>query len=111
MFSDTSQTTPALALLVFVRSLGSTVGIAMGASILQNQLQINLPAAILSAYTNSDGQISPYAAIPLINTLPSPLRDEVRVAFASSLQTVWRAMLRKFPTSFQVKPPVLSPSC
>ena len=33
-----------------------------------------------------------YAAIPAIKTLPQPLRDEVRDAFARSISIIWQVM-------------------
>ena len=33
-----------------------------------------------------------FAAIPVIRDLPEPLRTQVRVAFADSMSTIWKAM-------------------
>jgi hypothetical protein len=34
-----------------------------------------------------------YVAIPIIHSLPEPLRTQVRKAFASSLSDIWKTMI------------------
>ncbi|KAI8969890.1 iron permease [Trametes punicea] len=68
-----------------------TWGVAISASILQNELKKRLPQEFAAQFP--EGVEIAYAAIPIIHTLDEPLRNEVRVAFASSMAVVWKAML------------------
>ncbi len=72
----------------FMRSLGQVFGIAVGNTVLTNQLHKKLPAEFLAEHG-----ASAEAAIPYIKALAEPLRHQVRVAFAGSLQTVWYVMV------------------
>ncbi|KAI0657015.1 iron permease [Cubamyces menziesii] len=81
----------ALSFLLFVRTLSSAWAIPISASILQNQLRARLPSAFLA--TIPAGHDLAYSAIPAIPALPNPLQREVRDAFASSFQLVWRVLL------------------
>jgi hypothetical protein len=72
----------------FARSIGQVFGIAIGNTVLTNQLHKKLPAEFLAEHG-----ASAEAAIPYIKALADPLRHEVRVAFAESLQTVWYVMV------------------
>lgn len=51
----------------------------------------NLPEEFASRFP--DGLEIAYAAIPQIGSLPEPLRTEVRVAFATSMSTIWKTMV------------------
>lgn len=82
------QNAPALALYVFLRSFAQIWGVAIGATVLQNQLSSRLPAAFLDALPS--GANVAYSAIPAIPSLASPLREEVQAAFAGSLDVLWR---------------------
>ena len=82
------QNAPALALYVFLRSFAQIWGVAIGATVLQNQLSTRLPEAFLAALPS--GANVAYSAIPAIPALASPLREEVQAAFASSLDVLWR---------------------
>jgi hypothetical protein len=62
--------------------------VAIGATILQNQLKHRLPEAFLKTF-DAQRDIA-YTAIPTIPSLPLPLRDEVRGAFAASLTVLWK---------------------
>ncbi|KAI0722370.1 Mfs1.2 [Cerioporus squamosus] len=86
-----SENAHALAFFAFCRSFAGVWGIAIGASVLQNQLSHRLPAAFLSQLGSSI-DLS-YAAIPIIPTLPQPLKDEVRRAFGESIAVVWKVMV------------------
>ncbi|OJT01776.1 hypothetical protein TRAPUB_7832 [Trametes pubescens] len=66
-------------------------GIAIGASVLQNELSRRLPPALLAEL--GTGVDLSYASIPQIPTLAQPLKDEVRHAFGDSLVVVWQVML------------------
>ncbi|KAI0833798.1 iron permease [Trametes gibbosa] len=81
----------ALAFYNFCRTFAQTWGVAISASILQNELKKRLPPAFVQQFPA--GVEIAYAAIPVIHTLPEPLRTEVRVAFAESLSVVWKAMI------------------
>ncbi|KAH9911656.1 MFS general substrate transporter [Fomitopsis serialis] len=82
------QNAPALALYVFLRSFAQIWGVAIGATVLQNQLSSRLPQAFLA--TLPSGASVAYSAIPAIPALASPLREEVQAAFAGSLDVLWR---------------------
>ncbi|KAJ7050318.1 major facilitator superfamily domain-containing protein, partial [Mycena amicta] len=82
-----AQNTQALALLIFVRNMSYVWGVAIGGSILQNQLISHLPADFVSQFPGG-GAIA-YSVIPVIRVLEEPLRTQVRVAFADSLRVVW----------------------
>ncbi|GBE86270.1 Efflux pump FUS6 [Sparassis crispa] len=85
------RTASALAFFAFLRAFGQTWGITISSTILQNELKRNIPAAFASQFPQ--GSEIAYSAIPIIPTLPEPLRTEVRVAFASSMATVWKTMI------------------
>ncbi|KAI0935572.1 hypothetical protein AcV5_003966 [Taiwanofungus camphoratus] len=82
---------PALALYVFLRSFAQIWGVAIGSTVLQNELTKRLPASF-SAQFPAGAQVA-YAAIPEIAGLAEPLRSQVREAFAGSLAVVWRVQL------------------
>lgn len=81
----------ALALSAFIRSYAQTWGVTVGATIMQNELQKKLPAALLAMFPSSGVEIA-YAIIPQISRLAEPLQTEVREAFASSLRVIWYVM-------------------
>ncbi|KAI9001454.1 iron permease [Trametes punicea] len=81
----------AIAFYNFCRTFAQTWGVAISASILQNELKKRLPQEFAAQFP--EGVEIAYAAIPIIHTLDEPLRNEVRVAFASSMAVVWKAML------------------
>jgi hypothetical protein len=58
---------------------------------LQNELKKNLPASFLAQF--SEGVEIAFATIPVIPTLSSPLRDDVRDTFGDALKVVWQAVL------------------
>ncbi len=82
-----AQHPAAMSFFQFSRALGQVFGITVGSTVLTNRLARTLPAQFLAEFGASE------AAIPYIKGLPEPLRAEVRVAFASSLQTVWYVIL------------------
>ena len=87
-----TQTAHALALFVFVRAYSQTWGVQIGATILQNQLNKNLPAEFIGQLGGAVGGEVAYSVIPIIPSLPEPLRGVVREAFAKSLKTIWTVM-------------------
>ena len=68
-----------------------TWGIAISASILQNELKTRLPPSFVAQFPA--GVEIAYAVIPLIPGLEPGLQQEVREAFAASMSTVWKAMI------------------
>ncbi|EMD39089.1 hypothetical protein CERSUDRAFT_104356 [Gelatoporia subvermispora B] len=82
---------PALAFFAFTRAFAQTWGLTISSTILQNQLQKNLPVAFTSMFP--DGQELAFAAIPTIGNLPEPLRSEVRASFAKSMSIIWKSMI------------------
>jgi hypothetical protein len=66
-------------------------GITIGATVLQNQLRVRLPAEFLSSLPQ--GVEITYAVIPQLSALPQPLKDQVRVAFAKSLDVLWEVLI------------------
>ncbi|ORY69454.1 iron permease [Leucosporidium creatinivorum] len=86
-----SQQPHAMAFYGFVRSFGQVFGIAIGSTILQNQLTKNLPAEF-TAQLGGSAEIA-FSSIPLIADLAEPLRTEVRAAFANSIQTIWQVLI------------------
>jgi hypothetical protein len=65
-------------------------GITIGGTILQNELHMRLPAEFIAEFPG--GTEIAYSIIPVIRTLEEPLRTQVRIAFAESLQVVWWVM-------------------
>ncbi|CCM02629.1 uncharacterized protein FIBRA_04732 [Fibroporia radiculosa] len=82
---------PAMALYVFLRTFGQVWGVAIGGSVLQNQLMQRLPSAFYAH--SSHGTALAYATIPVIPYLAEPLRTQVRTSFADSLAALWRVQL------------------
>ena len=85
-----ARVAPALAFYNFARTFAQTWGIAISASILQNELRTRLPPAFAARFP-AGAEIA-YAIIPVIPTLEPTLQGEVRAAFAASMATVWKAM-------------------
>lgn len=67
--------------------------VAIGATVIQNQLKDHLSASFLSTIISAGGQDISYAAIPLISSLPQPLQDDVREVFARSIDMFWQILL------------------
>ncbi|KAJ3810408.1 iron permease [Lentinula lateritia] len=80
----------ALAFFIFVRSLFQAWGVTIGAAVLQNELQSQLPSSFLASL--DQGVELAYAIIPQVSFLDQPLKDEVRSAFAKSLIALWQTM-------------------
>ncbi|GAA6035578.1 hypothetical protein JCM8097_004910 [Rhodosporidiobolus ruineniae] len=74
----------------FVRSFGQVFVIAIGSTVLQNQLAKKLPADFAAQF--GEGEIA-FAAIPYIKGLAEPLRTLARAAFADSLRTIWQVCI------------------
>ncbi|GAA5985852.1 hypothetical protein JCM11641_005320 [Rhodosporidiobolus odoratus] len=85
-----AQQPHAMAFFGFVSAFGQVFGIAIGSTILQNQLAKTLPADFAAQF--GEGEIA-YAAIPYIKSLDEPLRTLVRAAFADSLKVIWQTCI------------------
>ncbi|GAA6000896.1 hypothetical protein JCM10207_004709 [Rhodosporidiobolus poonsookiae] len=85
-----SEQPHAVAFFGFVRSFGQVFGIAISATVLQNELAKRLPETFAAQF--GGGEIA-FAAIPYIKALEEPLRTLVRAAFADSLKVVWQVMI------------------
>jgi hypothetical protein len=59
--------------------------------VLQNELGKRLPPAFSVQFPQ--GTAIAYSIIPLIRTLPEPLKSQIQVAFADSLRVVWQVLL------------------
>jgi len=91
-----NETAHALALFAFVRQFAVTWGITIGSAILQNGLKKNLPSAVIAQLSASSGSIGDeiaYAIIPIIPSLPEPLKTQTQMAFATSLRLIWHVLL------------------
>lgn len=72
-------------------------GVSIGAAILQNGLAKKIPQELLQALLGTSRPDSSnvdlaYSIIPIIKTLPEPLKHEVQVAFGESLSIIWKVM-------------------
>ncbi|KAG8851227.1 hypothetical protein FRB96_009430 [Tulasnella sp. 330] len=76
-----TETAHSLALFDFIRNLAQAFG-----------LRKQLPAAFLESVSASTGEIA-YAMIPIVKTLPEPLRGQVQDAFSRSVQAIWKVMI------------------
>ncbi|KAJ6470258.1 iron permease [Mycena vitilis] len=85
-----SQSAPALAFFTFLRNFSLIWGVTIGGTVLQNELTQRLPPAFLAEFPG--GTEIAFEIIPSIRNLPQPLKDEVRHAFAGSLQVLWNVL-------------------
>ncbi|KAJ3483959.1 hypothetical protein NLI96_g5966 [Meripilus lineatus] len=85
-----SENAHALALFAFLRSFAAVWGVTIGTTVLQNELRKRVPAEYLSELPG--GVAIVYSAIPLINSLPEPLKTTVRDAYADSTAKIWEVM-------------------
>ena len=58
---------------------------------MQNELKKNLPASFIARFP--EGVEVAFATIPIIPTLDSALRDEVKNTFGEALKVVWQMVL------------------
>lgn len=66
-------------------------GIAVGGTILQNELQKRLPIGFIEQFPK--GTSVAYEIIPVIHLLEEPLQATVRAAFADSLRVFWEVFI------------------
>ncbi|KAJ6456089.1 iron permease [Mycena sanguinolenta] len=81
----------AIALYTFFRNFSNILAVTVGASVLQNELGKRLPPTFSAQFPG--GTPSAYSIIPLIRTLGDSSKGDIQVAFANSLQVVWRVLL------------------
>ncbi|THH02025.1 hypothetical protein EW026_g762 [Hermanssonia centrifuga] len=86
-----SENAHALAFFAFCRSFANVWGVTIGGTILQNELSRNLPAEFLSQFPG--GAEIAFSVIPVIHTLPEPLKHQVQVAFANGVSKIWLVMI------------------
>jgi len=82
----------ALAALSFIRAFGQSWGVTISGTILQNGLRTHLPPEFSAQFQSQLNVEIAFAAIPLIPTLPEPLKSQVKVAFTSSLALIWEVL-------------------
>ncbi|KAF8443975.1 major facilitator superfamily domain-containing protein [Boletus edulis BED1] len=78
-----AQSASALAFMWFLRSFASVWGIAIGGTVIQNQLAKKLPASFIESVPQGTALV--YALIPELSKLPPQTLSEVQAAFADSL--------------------------
>ncbi|KAJ7918664.1 iron permease [Mycena leptocephala] len=81
----------AIALYTFFRNFSNILAVTVGGTVLQNELGKRLPPAFSVQFP--EGTAIAYSIIPLIRTLPEPLKSQIRVAFADSLRVVWQVLI------------------
>ncbi|KIJ29343.1 hypothetical protein M422DRAFT_269299 [Sphaerobolus stellatus SS14] len=81
----------ALAFMTFLRSFAGVWGITVGSTVLQNELTSKLPPDFLNRFPQ--GVQIAYAAIPVIPSLPEPVKTEVQNLFARALSDIWLVLL------------------
>ena len=81
---------PVISILIHFRR-SQVWGVTIGTAVLQTQLGQRLPAAFIEQFPG--GVAIAYSAIPVIPTVPEPLRTEIRTAFADSIIVIWQVMI------------------
>ncbi|KAF8176901.1 MFS multidrug transporter [Mycena galopus ATCC 62051] len=81
----------ALAFQAFLRTLSQTWGITVSTAILQNTVKRKFPARFIE--TLPTGSDFAFAALSRIASLPEPLQQEVKVAFAQGISSIYRVMI------------------
>lgn len=85
----------AATLVIFFRSFGQAVGVAVGASILDNRMRVELQSPDIASILPPDLQdIGAVALISRIKSLPddSPLAIALKSALARSFRVIWATM-------------------
>ncbi|BGP17885.1 hypothetical protein JCM10213v2_005927 [Rhodosporidiobolus nylandii] len=76
----------------FIRSFGQTVGISVGSTVLQNQLNKRLPLSMVQQLGGgADGDA--FAMIPAVKKLDQPWLALTRTAYADSLRVLWQVCI------------------
>ncbi|KAF9063471.1 Mfs1.2 [Rhodocollybia butyracea] len=82
----------AIAFFAFCRAFAGVWGVAIGAAILQNELQERLPSAFLDSIPKGNVELA-YSIIVTIKDIPQPMRSQVQMAFAAAIAVIWKALL------------------
>ncbi|KIK65195.1 hypothetical protein GYMLUDRAFT_220462 [Collybiopsis luxurians FD-317 M1] len=82
----------ALAFFAFCRTFAGVWGVAIGASVLQNELQKHLPLPFLESLPKGNAELA-YSIIVTIKDIPQPLRSQVQEVFASAIAVIWKVLL------------------
>ncbi|KAJ6552814.1 MFS general substrate transporter [Mycena capillaripes] len=85
-----SENASAVSLLVFMRTFPQAWGVAVGQTIVQNQLRSHLPASVLIRFAGAPDLV--YEIIPEISAMAPPLKREVESAFLLSMRLIWIVM-------------------
>ncbi|KAF8576155.1 MFS general substrate transporter [Ramaria rubella] len=85
-----SENAHALAFFIFVRTFSYTFGIAIGSTVMQNELSKRLPPAFIALFPPH--QDLAYAAIDVIPGLEATERRLVQQEFAASIAVIWRVL-------------------
>ncbi|KAJ6586307.1 MFS general substrate transporter [Mycena vulgaris] len=85
-----SENASAVSLLTFMRTFPQAWGVAVGQTILQNQLRTHLPASVVTQFAHASELV--YQIIPQISGMAPPLRREVETAFLLSMRLIWIVM-------------------
>ncbi|KAI3614790.1 mfs multidrug transporter [Moniliophthora roreri] len=85
---DVMQNAYALSFFMFCRSFAGIWGVAVGGTILQNELEKRLSPEISTALPG-DHAANLYSLLPQIRFLEEPLKSVLQVAFAGSLRVIW----------------------
>ncbi|KAG6908113.1 hypothetical protein DXG01_006082 [Tephrocybe rancida] len=76
-----------LAFFAFFRQFAGIWAVTIGGAVLQNAVQTKLPTAFNDAIPGGSNAF--YEVISELETLPEPLRSEVRAAFGDALKLTW----------------------
>lgn len=82
-------------LVLFFRSMGQAIGVAIRGAILDNQLQNHLSAALRGAADQSQGQsLNDVALVEMLKHLPANSSEAVKIrqALVESFQVIWMVM-------------------
>ncbi|KAF9063204.1 major facilitator superfamily domain-containing protein [Rhodocollybia butyracea] len=82
----------ALAFFAFCRSFAGVWGVAIGATILQNELQKHLPPSFLNSIPTGNVELA-YSIIVTIKDIPQPMRTQIQIAFATAVSVIWKALV------------------
>ncbi|KAJ7084976.1 major facilitator superfamily domain-containing protein [Mycena epipterygia] len=85
-----SENASAVSLLTFMRTFPQAWGVAVGQTIIQNQLRSHLPPSILTEFEHSSDLV--YQIIPQIAGMAPALKREVETAFLLSMRLIWIVM-------------------
>ncbi|KAI0791720.1 Mfs1.2 [Abortiporus biennis] len=85
-----SENAHALALFAFFRSFAGVWTIAIGSAVLDNTFSKKLSPEVLSMFPGGANGV--YFSIPILSSIPDPVRTEVRTAFAEGISLLWKVL-------------------